>query len=146
MDPNSPQSSPGSAVRAYAFRLTPGHDLKQRLLAFAKAEGLRAAAVVTAVGSLTTVRLRLANQQQATVRHGHFEIVALVGTATGTAGHLHLAVADETGAMFGGHLLDGCTVYTTAEIVLAELTGANFTRELDPTFGYNELVVGRREI
>jgi predicted DNA-binding protein with PD1-like motif len=130
-----------SAVRAYAVRLTPGQDLRRELLAFAGHEGLRAGAVVTCVGSLTTVTLRFANRDDAVVRTGHFEIVSLVGTLSAAGGHLHLCVADRDGHVIGGHLLDGCAVFTTAEVVIAELTECEFRREQDPATGFRELVV-----
>ncbi len=129
-------------MRAYALRLRPGDDLRQQLLAFSQAHRLEAGALLTCVGSLTDVSLRLANQEEPTHYHGHFEIVSLVGTLSASGGsHLHLSVSDSTGRTLGGHLLDGCRVYTTAEIVLGELTALKFTRETDPTFGYQELVV-----
>lgn len=136
----------GSTVRAYAVRLTPGQDLRRELLAFARREGLRAGAVVTCVGSLTTAVLRFANRGEPVVRKGHFEIVSLVGTLSADGGHLHLCVADRDGATFGGHLLDGCEVFTTAEVVVAELTDLAFRREPDPATGFNELVVSPREV
>ena len=40
-------------------------------------EGIRAGAVMTCVGSLTTVKLRLADRSETTTRIGHFEIVLL---------------------------------------------------------------------
>jgi predicted DNA-binding protein with PD1-like motif len=49
---------------------------------------------------------------------GKFEIVSLTGTLSVGCHHLHVAIADSTGAVFGGHLLPGCVVRTTAEIVL----------------------------
>lgn len=65
-----------------------------------------------------------------------------MGTLSATGGsHLHLAVADSTGRTLGGHLLAGCRVYTTAEVVLVALPELKFTRETDPAFGYKELVV-----
>ncbi|MBC7448062.1 MAG: DNA-binding protein [Hymenobacteraceae bacterium] len=132
-----------SAVRAHALRLSPGQDLRQELQAYAQAHGLRAAAVLTTVGSLTTVSLRLANQEGATTRHGHFEIISLVGTVSVNGSHLHVSVADSTGQTFGGHLLDGCRVYTTAEVVLGELPELDFTRAPDPVTTYRELRVKR---
>lgn len=133
---------PASTLRAYALRLKPGDDLRQQLNAFVATHHLEAGAVLTCVGSLTDVSLRLANQEEATHYRGHFEIVSLVGTLSATGGgHLHLAVADSTGRTLGGHLLDGCRVYTTAEIVLGALPELQFVREIDPTFGYKELVV-----
>ena len=97
--------------------------------------------MLTCVGSLTMTTLRLANQEAASVYRGHFEIVSLVGTLSVNGSHLHLAVSDSTGRTIGGHLLDGCRVYTTAEIVLGELPEVEYRRETDPTFGYKELVV-----
>src|SRR3954451_22936063 len=38
-------------------------------------------------------------------------------------GHLHLSVTDGDGVAFGGHLVDGCVVDTSAEVVLADLAG-----------------------
>lgn len=134
--------TPSSRLQAYALRLRPGDDLRQQLLAFVAAHHIEAGAVLTCVGSLTDVSLRLANQENATHYHGHFEIVSLVGTLSASGGgHLHLAVADSTGRTLGGHLLDGCRVYTTAELVLGALPALRFTREKDDTYGYNELVV-----
>lgn len=94
-----------SSLLAYALRLRPGQDLKQELAAFVAAHQIRAGAVLTCVGSLTEVVLRLANQPDATTYRGHFEIVSLAGTLSTAGSHLHLAVADATGRTLGGHLL-----------------------------------------
>lgn len=126
----------------HALRLHPGDDLRESLIAYSKTHGIEAGALLTCVGSLTTVCLRLANQEAATRYEGPFEIVSLVGTLSATGGaHLHLSVADGTGRTLGGHLLAGSCIYTTAEVVLAALPGLRFERETDPTFGYRELVV-----
>ena len=130
-----------SALKTYSLRLRPGDDLRQQLTAFVQEHHIRAGAMLTCVGSLTVTTLRLANQEAASVYRGHFEIVSLVGTLSVNGSHLHLAVSDSTGRTIGGHLLDGCRVYTTAEIVLGELSEVEYRRETDPTFGYQELVV-----
>jgi uncharacterized protein len=70
--------------------------------------------------------------------------VSLVGTLTQDGAHLHVSLADRSGVTLGGHLLDGSAVYTTAEIVLAELPALAFAREHDPESGYDELVVRPR--
>ena len=134
-----------SPLKTYALRLKPGDDLRQQLTAFAQQNHIAAGTMLTCVGSLTVATLRLANQQGPTVYRGHFEIVSLVGTLSVNGSHLHLAVADSTGRTIGGHLLDGCRVYTTAEIVLGELPQLEFRRETDATFGYQELVVRSAE-
>ena len=133
--------APHSILKTYALRLRPGDDLRQQLTAFVQAQHIAAGTMLTCVGSLTVATLRLANQEGPTVYRGHFEIVSLVGTLSVNGSHLHLAVADSTGRTIGGHLLDGCRVYTTAEIVLGELPQLAFRRETDATSGYQELVV-----
>jgi Plants and Prokaryotes Conserved (PCC) domain len=54
------------------------------------------------------------------------------GTLSQDGGHLHLAVADHQGRTFGGHLAEGRTVRTTAEVVLAADDRLLFAREHDP--------------
>jgi uncharacterized protein len=133
-----------SEVRAFALRLRPGQDLLKELRAFVESEKIEAGCIATCVGSLTQVTLRYANQKVPTVLRGHFEIVSLVGTLELGGGHLHLSVSDDKGRTFGGHLLEGNLIYTTAEFVVLELPQLTFTRETDPTFGYKELVVKKK--
>lgn len=134
-------SATASPMRTYALRLKPGQDVRQQLNAFVNEHQIRAGAMVTCVGSLTQTTLRLANQENPTVYHGHFEIVSLVGTLSTNGSHLHLAVSDSTGRTIGGHLLDGNLVYTTAELVIGVLDNLDFRREPDPTFNYRELTI-----
>lgn len=130
-----------SRLRTFALRLRPGQDLKAELLRFAKARELRAGFVMTTVGSLRKVSLRFADQSEATTVEEKFEIVSLVGTLAADGAHLHLSVSDKGGRTVGGHLTDGCIIYTTAEIVIGELTDLVFTRKPDAQTGYDELVI-----
>ena len=70
------------------------------------------------------------------------EIVSLVGTISG-GGHLHVSLADSTGKLLGGHLLE-LTVDTTAEIVIGDCSSLSFDRVLDDTTGFHELTVSER--
>lgn len=139
-------------VAAHAFRLLPGEDLKHAIVAYAQRAGLQAAAVVTVVGSVEALRLRLAGvgtpedaHEHVLARDGKHEIVSVVGTV-GKDGccHLHVSAADAEGLVVGGHLLSGCVVYTTAEVVLLECTDHTFARETDAATGFAALVVSRR--
>jgi len=130
-----------SNQKSYAFRLKPHEDLKRGIIAFAAEQKIKAGCIVTAVGSLEQVNLRFANQNSGSNISGHYEIVSLVGTFSETYSHLHLSVADSLGVTIGGHLLEGNRIYTTAEIVLTELTDLEFRREKDNTYGYEELSV-----
>ena len=138
-------AQPASSGRFFALRLKPHEDLKQRLTAFAKEEKLKAVSIVSCVGSLEQFHLRFANQDNGNLKKGHFEIVSLTGTFSETSSHLHLAVSDSTGQTTGGHLLDQNLIYTTAEIIIVELTDLEFKREVDPTYGYQELSIQKRK-
>ena len=102
---------------------------------------LKAVAIVTIVGSLTDAVIRYANQPGGTLSQGHFEIVSMVGTVEPTGAHVHISLSDGQGKMFGGHMLAGCLVYTTAEIVLAHLEDFAFARVPCALSGYDELAV-----
>ena len=133
-----------TAIVPHVLRLKPGQDLKLELAAFVRAQALTAAFVVAAVGSLKQLSLRLANAREATKKKGSFEILSLQGTLAGEGLHLHLCVADELGNCLGGHLLDGCQILTTAEILIQELSEFDFKRELDPETGFRELKIQRK--
>ncbi len=45
------------------------------------------------------------------------------------------------GQTIGGHVLEGCIVRTTAEIVVGELADFTFSRKMDEESGYRELVI-----
>ncbi len=130
-------------MRTLALRLHPGHDLKHELRALCEREDIRAGWILTCVGSLARLRLRLAGATDHLVRDGHFEIVSLTGTLSRHGSHLHLAAADEQGVTVGGHLVDGCVVRTTAELVVGVADQLVFRREPDPATGFDELVVER---
>lgn len=136
--------APPSLVTAHAVRLHPGDDLRKSLVAFAKARNLQAAFVMTVVGSVREARLRMADQHDATAIKGPLEIVSLTGTLDGEACHLHASLSDSTGRTYGGHLVEGCPVYTTAEVVLGEADALRFTREVDPQTTFPELVIRPR--
>ena len=130
-------------MRTCAIRLTPGQDLMEQLKAWASAHD--AASVLSAVGSLNHANLRFANQPQPTRIDGPLEILSLSGTLSKHGIHLHLSVADGHGKMTGGHLKLGSKIYTTAEIVLCVHPDLIFDRELDETYGYQELVVREQQ-
>ena len=134
-------SSVLSSIKAVTIRLKPGEDLKAQLDDYVNTHHIAAACIVTCVGSLQTAVIRYANQPNADTLYGHFEIVSLTGTLATSGSHLHIAISDDTGKMIGGHLKEGSIIYTTAEIVLGILPGVVYSREMDTTYGYKELMV-----
>lgn len=131
--------------RHYCFRLKPHQDVKQSIVDFARGNGIKAGAVISCAGSLAQFNIRFANQPDGNLKQGYFEIVSLSGTFNDSSSHIHISVSDNNGNTIGGHLLDNNLVYTTAEIVVVDLTDVEFVRETDPTYGYQELVVKKRD-
>lgn len=128
-------------MHIHAIRLLPGQDLKQELLKFTESKEITAGCILTCVGSLQQVCLRLANQDKSETYPGKFEIIGLTGTLSQDGVHLHIGVADTSGKMTGGHLMAGSLIYTTAEIVIGEIDHLIFDRKLDESTSYNELFI-----
>lgn len=128
------------------LRLAPGDDLRAALeAAFAAAQGpgAQAGCVICAMGSFTQAVLRYAAQPEGTVLAGPLELVTLSGTLSRDGAHLHGSVSGADGGVKAGHVMPGCVVRTTAEVVIALLPGWAFSREADAATGYRELVVRR---
>lgn len=145
-------------LQAHAIRIRAGEDLVSSLLEVAitamEKSGSQSAFILSAVGSLDHAKLRMANASR--VGDGpepyvnemkewdeRLEIVSLVGTFTPNDGkHLHLSVSDKDGRVFGGHVIAG-RIFTTLELVLGTIQNVAFSREMDATTGFQELVVRR---
>lgn len=129
----------------HAFRLKPGQDLKASIDSFVKANQVRAGWIASCVGSLADYHIRFANQPKGDSASGHFEIVSLVGTLSVDGSHIHISLSDSTGKTIGGHLLEGCKVYTTAEIIISESREYIFTRAEDGSTPWKELQIEKRK-
>jgi uncharacterized protein len=142
--------TPRSTLETLALRLPPDVDLRQTLQSIAHTENITAGIILSGIGSLKTVALRFAGQNIHTTLakplpwriDGKHEILTIAGTI-GTGGiHLHMSVANAQGQVIGGHVVDGCIIYTTAEIVIGILPDWRFTRSPDPQTGFLELTIG----
>lgn len=142
----TPTHLPLSTARFLALRLLPGEDLIAGLRAHIAQHGIQAAWIAGAVGSLTHANLRYAAQPDGTLLEGAFEVIALGGTLDPESEHLHLSISDEQGLMRGGHVLPGCRVRTTLELVIGELQEYLFTRAPCPQSGYEELLITPRTL
>ena len=129
-------------IRVHVLRLRPGDDLLGSIRAYVNQNHIQAAVLLSSVGSLTQASIRYANQPEAHIHTGHFEIVSITGTVEEGGEHIHLSIATGQGNMIGGHLMTGCKIYTTSEVTLAELQGFRFTRETDKEgSGWDELKI-----
>jgi uncharacterized protein len=136
------QAKNTSKIIAHTIRLKPHQDVRLSLEQYIKEHNINAACILSAVGSLETACIRYANQKNTDTLQQFFEVVSLVGTLSANSGvHLHISISDSSGNTKGGHMQAGNLVYTTLEIVLAELPNSTYLRTLDATYGYKELEV-----
>jgi uncharacterized protein len=120
-------------------RIFPGKDLKKGLEDLVNKNGFKSGIIICLVGSITQAVLRMSNGNKK-VFYGPFEIVSAEGTVSNDGVHVHIAISDAEGSVYGGHLLKGCKVHTTAEISIIK-SEMYFKRIFDPKTGYKELVV-----
>ena len=133
-------------LKIYALRLKPGQDLRTELEKFTKENRIGAGFIITAVGSLKETKIRLADKSDSTAFEGKFEIVSLTGTLSADGVHLHISLSDETGKTIGGHLTEGCKIYTTAEIIIGTTDEIVFTRETDKETTFKELKIRKKKV
>ena len=135
-------------MHVHAFRLTPGTDLKVALAQFVRDHALSAGCILSCVGSLSHARLRMpggADEPELFLGlEEPLEIMSLSGTLSPDGLHLHISLSRRDGACVGGHLVEGCIVRTTAELVIGEAPHLRFRRPHDPATGYGELSVSER--
>lgn len=132
-------------MKTLAVRLKPDQDLRQALKAVAVAHQIQAGFILSAIGSLKQVALRFADQPTSTLLAGRYEMLSLNGTLSVNGMHLHMAIADSNGNTLGGHVGDGCIIYTTAEIAIGEIEELVFDRSLDEKTGFLELEIMQRQ-
>lgn len=132
-------------MKTFVERLHKGSDLKLEIKRIAKENHFSAACIVNAVGSLSKLVIRTDVQDGKPVikEYGKVEIVSLIGTIGKNGDHLHIHIAggQKDGVVVGGHLVDGCIVHTTVELMFLVMNDLEFITKLDPNTGFDELVV-----
>lgn len=127
-------------MKEHVFRLVKGNDLKKSITQYCIDNKIKAGVVVSSVGCLDKCFLRSALATEIKELNGPIEIISLNGTVSINRIHLHLSVSDNNFIVYGGHLVDGCLVNTTAEIIILELDSFIFDKEFDEVTGYFELL------
>ena len=131
-------------MKTYGVRLKRGQDLRESIEEFCKEEGIKAGVVLSGVGCVIKARLRDASGVNIVEVDEHMEIVSLMGTVSAKRCHLHVSFAKEDLSVIGGHLVDGCIINTTCELVIGELEEYEYDVEFDEETGYDELIIRKR--
>ena len=112
--------------RIVYHRLEAGESLMEGLESLALSEGIREAAVISCIGSLSQLKRRnLCNREREHERETIDEILELVSAEGyiqpledgGVQVHIHIAAARPSGAIVGGHCEDA-TCFTGAYVYL----------------------------
>ena len=135
-----PILSTSGELKCHCVRLRRGDDLMLSIKALCKENHIAAGVVLSAVGCISTGRVRDASGVTIRDITEHCEIVSLDGTVSETRCHLHISLSREDLSTIGGHLVSGCIINTTCELVIAELPGVRIDVEEDPETGYDELI------
>lgn len=129
--------------RRIVCRLPHEGDLLSSITGIAKENKIRMGSL-QCIGALTKFRFGFYDQKEKKYGNreltGDFEILACIGSISMKDGeamcHAHITVGDEEGRAFGGHLVEGCTIFA-GELILEELTGDPLERAYDETTGLN---------
>jgi len=126
-------------MKIHVLRLHPGEDILDSLRTLVNDKAMLAGMIITCVGSLKKINLRLADEEYTLEDERKYEILSLNGTLSKDGPHLHISLSDSKGRVIGGHLLENNIIYTTAEIIIGEIDDTIFKRILDPKTGFKEL-------
>lgn len=130
-------------MRIICKRLHRGADLLRSVEALAKEEHIGAGVVLSSVGCIQHGRVRDASGVTIREISEPCEIVSLNGTVSEARCHLHIALSKEDLSTVGGHLVEGCIINTTCELVIGVLEDWNIGTEFDEETGYDELIFER---
>lgn len=147
-------------IRIFMARLEPGADLKESLVKIAKEHEISCGFITTICGSLEQARLRLPSKEKTDrivydrssgeiIKNTQvydileiekiLEINAAEGTISKNHIHIHLNLNDEQGKTIGGHLLEGCKVFTTIELAILIVDDISMDRKFDNKTKHKEV-------
>ena len=127
-------------MKTICKRLHRGDDLLKSIQALAKDQHIGAGVVLSAVGCISKGMVRDASGVTRRQVDAPCEIVSLNGTVSAIRCHLHIALSREDLSTVGGHLVEGCIINTTCELVIGVLDGWEIATEYDAETGYDELI------
>ncbi|MDV6250326.1 DNA-binding protein [Vibrio sp. EA2] len=129
------------SIDVIAIRLTKGMDLKHSLAKIVRDHNIGAGSIASCVGCVSQLQLRLAGADSTLRKQEPLELVSVMGTLTPEHQHVHISVSDKHGHVWGGHLIEGTIIDTTAEVIIHSYPSLSFSRETDESTGYTELQV-----
>jgi len=131
----------GESGRVVVAKLAPGEDLLRSIERIAVAEKVSSASV-EAIGTLDEARMAFFGKEGHELIEftGRLELVSCLGNVCvkedgASMVHLHAVVSDVNGHCLGGHVLEGCKIAATAEVVIREIRGIKMERVVEKETG-----------
>ena len=122
----------GNITKLHVVHLNPGDDVLLGLREAVAAKGIRHAAIVGAIGSVTSYHFHvvaspdLPPAELYPKAEGAYDIATMTGFIFDGRVHCHIIFSDERVA-FGGHLEEGCRVLTFNVVSIAEVEDLDIT-------------------
>ena len=131
--------------RVIFARMDPGEDVLGAIETVAKKHGVKSGQL-SLIGAVSKAKLGYFHRQAEEYRDftidEDVEVVSCIGDISTHEGnlvvHAHMIVSDEAGKCWGGHLMAGCEVSVTIELVIIE-TEVELIRKRDDVTGLNLL-------
>jgi predicted DNA-binding protein with PD1-like motif len=127
-------------------RMNPGDDILKTIERVAIEHNVRSGQI-TLIGAVSRAKLGYFDRESGKYKEfsvdRDLEVVSGMGNISrleddSVVVHAHLVVSDEEGRCWGGHLMGGCEVSVTIELVIIE-TALNLRRARDEATGLNLL-------
>ncbi|HEY4674539.1 MAG TPA: PPC domain-containing DNA-binding protein [Candidatus Bathyarchaeia archaeon] len=138
----------GQAGKMCFSRMSEGEDVLETIKKCAEENSIHAGAILV-IGTLRDAVLGYYKNKEYKYIHlnAPLEIASCIGNvAVDDKGevlvHAHIVVSDENGQALGGHLMKGCHVGATAELVIIEGKDVNLQRVFDEKTKLNILKLG----
>ncbi|MBE5936377.1 MAG: DNA-binding protein [Lachnospiraceae bacterium] len=128
-------------MKTYGVRLKRGVDLLESIEKFCIQNNIKAGVLLSGVGCVTKARIRDASGVNIVEVEELLEIVSLMGTVSEKRCHLHVSFSKEDLSVIGGHLVKGCIINTTCELVIGEMDNYEYDVKFDEETGYDELII-----
>jgi len=122
--------------RVFFVRLLEGEDLLDAVNLVAKNSRVKAGFFFL-IGTLKKTNVGFYREgKYETIRvKGPLEIVSCVGNVSlkdnKPFAHAHVAVSNEKGEVLGGHVMPGCIIAASGELVMVEATDVRLVRKMD---------------
>jgi len=138
----------GKVGMIWVSRLPEDEDLADGIKKRVEESGIKAGAifVIGALKHMVTGCLKEGEYKLITIE-GPLEIASCMGNVAvdekgETAIHAHLVASNEKGEAFGGHLMQGCRVGVTAELIILEAAGIKLKRVTNEKTKFRLLQLG----